>query len=78
MVAEGEGFEPPVPRSTPVFKTGALNRSAILPLVAELGFEPRCATYETAELPVLYSTIMVHLAGLEPATYALEGRYSSS
>ena len=29
--AEEEGFEPPVPFSTSVFKTGALNRSAIPP-----------------------------------------------
>ena len=26
-VAEGEGFEPPVPCGTPVFKTGSLNHS---------------------------------------------------
>lgn len=30
-MAEGEGFEPPVPFSTPVFKTGAFDHSAILP-----------------------------------------------
>ena len=30
-LAEGEGFEPPVPCGTPVFKTGALNHSAIPP-----------------------------------------------
>ncbi len=28
---EREGFEPPIPHSTPVFKTGAFNRSAISP-----------------------------------------------
>ncbi len=30
-VAEREGFEPPVPCSTPVFKTGAFDHSAISP-----------------------------------------------
>ena len=30
-VAEEEGFEPPVALTTPVFKTGAFNRSAIPP-----------------------------------------------
>ena len=30
-VAEREGFEPPVPLSTPVFKTGAFDHSAISP-----------------------------------------------
>lgn len=34
VLAEEEGFEPPVPFSTSVFKTGALNRSAIPPLAA--------------------------------------------
>ena len=29
--AEREGFEPPVPCSTPVFKTGAFDHSAISP-----------------------------------------------
>ena len=37
-LAEKEGFEPPVPRGTSVFKTGALNRSAISPL-------QRCETF---------------------------------
>ena len=32
MVAEGEGFEPPIPCGIPVFKTGAFNRSATPPL----------------------------------------------
>ena len=31
-VAEREGFEPPVPLSTPVFKTGAFDHSAISPM----------------------------------------------
>ena len=31
--AEREGFEPPVPLSTPVFKTGAFDHSAISPIV---------------------------------------------
>ena len=30
--AEEEGFEPPVPLGTPVFKTGAFNRSATPPV----------------------------------------------
>ncbi len=28
MFAESEGFEPPIPEGTPVFKTGAFNHSA--------------------------------------------------
>ena len=31
IAAEGEGFEPPVAFTTPVFKTGAIGRSAIPP-----------------------------------------------
>ena len=31
LFAEREGFEPPVPLSTPVFKTGAFDHSAISP-----------------------------------------------
>ena len=31
-IAEREGFEPPVPLSTPVFKTGAFDHSAISPI----------------------------------------------
>ncbi len=30
-MAEGEGFEPPVPCGTAIFKTAALNHSATLP-----------------------------------------------
>ena len=33
--AEEEGFEPPVPLGTPVFKTGAFNRSATPPFLSE-------------------------------------------
>lgn len=33
LLAEKEGFEPPVPFGTLVFKTSALNRSAISPVV---------------------------------------------
>ena len=32
VVAEGVGFEPTLPSGKPVFKTGALDRSAIPPL----------------------------------------------
>lgn len=32
QVAEGQGFEPWMPFDTPVFKTGAFNRSATPPL----------------------------------------------
>ncbi len=31
--AEEEGFEPPIPLSMPVFKTGAFNRSATPPIL---------------------------------------------
>ena len=34
-VAEREGFEPPVPLSTPVFKTGAFDHSAISPIQSD-------------------------------------------
>ena len=33
--AEREGFEPPVPLSTPVFKTGAFDHSAISPIQSD-------------------------------------------
>ena len=32
LSAEREGFEPPVPLSTPVFKTGVIDHSTISPL----------------------------------------------
>ena len=34
-IAEREGFEPPVPLSTPVFKTGAFDHSAISPILSD-------------------------------------------
>ena len=37
MMAEGEGFEPPVPDGTPVFKTGSLNHSDIPPQIWGIG-----------------------------------------
>ncbi len=60
-MAEGEGVEPPVPYGTPVFKTGALNHSAIPPgrpasrkradaggkLVGAEGFEPPTASSQS-------------------------------
>ena len=39
-LAEREGFEPPVPLSTSVFKTGAIDHSAISPKVHPQGLEP--------------------------------------
>jgi hypothetical protein len=36
MLAEGEGFEPPVPVGTVVFKTTAIDHSAIPPMPTEL------------------------------------------
>jgi hypothetical protein len=33
-MAEGEGFEPPIPAGIPVFKTGAFDRSATPPVAA--------------------------------------------
>lgn len=42
---EGEGFEPPVLRRTPVFKTGALDRSANLPSVYPT-VQTQCAQVE--------------------------------
>ena len=40
-MAEGQGFEPWVPLDTPVFKTGAFNRSAIPPVSVLCGFVSR-------------------------------------
>ena len=34
FLAEREGFEPPVPLSTPVFKTGVIDHSTISPEIA--------------------------------------------
>ena len=41
VMAEGEGFEPPIPCGTPVFKTGAFNRSATPPVVGTQRTSPR-------------------------------------
>jgi hypothetical protein len=35
LSADGEGFEPPVPFGTPVFKTGAIDHSATHPTMRE-------------------------------------------
>ena len=42
--AEREGFEPPVPRSTTVFKTAAIDHSAISPnlFFKSACFQKRC------------------------------------
>ena len=42
--AEREGFEPPVPRSTTVFKTAAIDHSAISPKLSYKStcFQKRC------------------------------------
>ena len=37
LLAEREGFEPPVPRSTTVFKTAAIDHSAISPVLLNRG-----------------------------------------
>ena len=44
FLAEREGFEPPVPRSTTVFKTAAIDHSAISPklLFRSACFQKRC------------------------------------
>ncbi len=44
LLAEREGFEPPVPRSTTVFKTAAIDHSAISPetLSRSVPFQKRC------------------------------------
>ena len=44
FLAEREGFEPPVPLSTPVFKTGAIDHSAT---------SPRCFFVKYCGLPYL-------------------------
>ena len=38
FLAEREGFEPPVPLSTPVFKTGVIDHSTISPNSLTRGF----------------------------------------
>lgn len=40
LVAEREGFEPPVPHSTTVFKTAAIDHSAISPVLHLRGLFP--------------------------------------
>ena len=42
FVAEGEGFEPPKPCGSPVFKTGAINHSAIPPAIGSYYTKFRC------------------------------------
>ena len=44
LLAEREGFEPPVPRSTTVFKTAAIDHSAISPnlFFKSACFQKRC------------------------------------
>ena len=44
LSAEREGFEPPVPRSTTVFKTAAIDHSAISPnlFFKSTCFQKRC------------------------------------
>ena len=51
-LAEDVGFEPTVPCSTTVFKTAAIDHSANLPIVANLGLEPRTLGYEPNMLPL--------------------------
>ena len=41
-LAEREGFEPPVPLSTPVFKTGAIDHSAISPYLLCKSWKAYC------------------------------------
>ena len=42
ILAEREGFEPPVPLSTPVFKTGAIDHSAISPYLLCKSWKAYC------------------------------------
>ena len=42
FIAEREGFEPPVPLSTPVFKTGAIDHSAISPYLLCKSWKAYC------------------------------------
>ena len=47
LLAEREGFEPPVPRSTTVFKTAAIDHSAISPrLPSEVLFSKAMQRYD--------------------------------
>lgn len=45
LPAEREGFEPPVPRSTTVFKTAAIDHSAISPRVILLKPDAKVVLY---------------------------------
>lgn len=63
MLAEGEGFEPPDGFPSPVFKTGALDLSAILPLAFN---------YSTNTVVL----VLVEVIGLEPTTLCVQGRCS--
>ena len=51
-MAEGEGFEPPMPCGTPVFKTGAINHSAIPPVLNAriIPYYPRCSLKAAATM----------------------------
>lgn len=42
LLAEREGFEPPVPLSTAVFKTAAIDHSAISPVYCYAFSQTRC------------------------------------
>lgn len=54
-MAEGVGFEPTVPCGTPVFKTGAIDLSAIPPLCV---FRP-CGSRTIAELNLKFNGFCV-------------------
>ena len=49
--ADGEGFEPPVPCGTPVFKTGAFDHSATRPAVG--GREQGIVAHQWVEAQVV-------------------------
>ena len=52
QLAEREGFEPPVPRGTTVFKTAAFDHSAISPSDAKVEVFSFCQKYMPKKLRV--------------------------
>ena len=54
--AEREGFEPPIPHGTPVFKTGAFNRSAISPDDAKLALISLLASELSKNIKINFKT----------------------
>ena len=67
MVAEREGFEPPVPRGTPVFKTGVIDHSTISPI--EILVEKLCGEDEIRTRGTLIRFVGLANRWFQPLTH---------